>query len=200
MTGSRSGSPLRCTAATFRCPSCAGFPRWAYTQTVSSVSPPDMDLARFMRAFFFWIPPREQFKSGNQKSVLAPERRVAAADVSVPSRLSSYSNPVGVKIHSTSHFTDVLLTAMETVDKEPEVLANRRGVMFSLVLPNGTVTCVIALTALETFFWLEPRASDTDVLRTFENGFARIRAIAERKFRAHPATHLKLTAEDFARP
>ncbi|WP_180735142.1 DUF1488 family protein [Paraburkholderia sp. PGU19] len=89
---------------------------------------------------------------------------------------------------------------METVDKEPEVLANRRGVMFSLVLRNGTVTCVIALTALETFFWLEPRASDTDVLRTFENGFARIRAIAERKFRAHPATHLKLTAEDFARP
>ncbi|WP_313068251.1 DUF1488 family protein [Paraburkholderia sp. LEh10] len=77
------------------------------------------------------------------------------------------------------------------------MLANRRGVTFSLVLPNGTVTCVIALTALETYFWLEPRASDAHVLRTFENGFARIRAVAERKFRAHPAKRLKLTAEDF---
>ncbi|AUT75957.1 DUF1488 family protein [Paraburkholderia hospita] len=88
---------------------------------------------------------------------------------------------------------------MEIVRNQPEVLANRRGVTFSLVLPSGKVTCVIALKALETYFWLEPRASDTDVLRTFQNGFVRIRAVAERAFRARPATHLKLAAKDFAR-
>jgi hypothetical protein len=89
--------------------------------------------------------------------------------------------------------------SMEIVRNQPEVLANRRGVTFSLVLPSGKVTCVIALKALETYFWLEPRASDTDVLRTFQNGFVRIRAVAERAFRARPATHLKLAAKDFAR-
>ncbi|TXC79046.1 DUF1488 family protein [Paraburkholderia azotifigens] len=84
---------------------------------------------------------------------------------------------------------------MDIDENQPQILANRRGVTFSLVLPNGKVTCVIALRALETYFWLEPRASDTDVLGTFENGFVWIRAIAERKFRARPATHLKSAAE-----
>jgi hypothetical protein len=88
---------------------------------------------------------------------------------------------------------------MDIDENQPQILANRRGVTFSLVLPNGKVTCVIALKALETYFWLEPQASDTDVLRTFENGFVRIRAIAERKFRARAATHRRLAAEDFAR-
>jgi hypothetical protein len=89
---------------------------------------------------------------------------------------------------------------MDIDENQPTILANRRGVTFGLVFENGKVTCVIALKALETYFWLEPRASDTDILRTFENGFVRIKAIAERKFRARPATHLKLAAEDFARP
>jgi hypothetical protein len=38
------------------------------------------------------------------------------------------------------------------------------------------------------------------ILRAFRDGYVRIRAIAERKVLAHPATHLELTAADFARP
>ena len=60
--------------------------------------------------------------------------------------------------------------------------------------------CVITIAALEACFWLEPRASDTRILKTFRDGYGRIRAIAERKLLAHPAARLELTAGDFARP
>ncbi|MPW23710.1 MULTISPECIES: DUF1488 family protein [Paraburkholderia] len=87
---------------------------------------------------------------------------------------------------------------METIDLEPRVLANRRGVAFALA--NGTVECVITLTALQAYFWLEPQASETQTLKRFRDGYGRIRAIAERKLRAHPAARLELTPDDFARP
>ncbi|MPW23516.1 DUF1488 family protein [Paraburkholderia sp. CNPSo 3157] len=89
---------------------------------------------------------------------------------------------------------------METLDLEPQVLANRRGVAFGLVHQNVTVDCVITLAALETYFWLEPRASDARILKTFRDGYGRIHAIAGRKLLAHPGARLALTAEDFARP
>ncbi|AXF05774.1 DUF1488 family protein [Paraburkholderia hospita] len=89
---------------------------------------------------------------------------------------------------------------MEFVELEPHVLADRRGVVFGLVRPNGTVQCVITLTTLERHFWLEPGAGDTRILKTFRDGYSRIRAIAERRLLAHPAARLELTPEDFARP
>ncbi|CAN7634861.1 DUF1488 family protein [Paraburkholderia terricola] len=89
---------------------------------------------------------------------------------------------------------------METADVKPQVLANRRGVAFGLVRQNNTTECVITITALETHFWLEPGASETRIATTFRNGYGRIRAIAERRLLAHPAAHLELTAEGFARP
>jgi hypothetical protein len=89
---------------------------------------------------------------------------------------------------------------METLDLEPQVLANRRGVAFALARQNRTVECVITIAVLEACFWLEPRASDTRILKTFRDGYGRIRAIAERKLLAHPAARLELTVEDFARP
>ena len=92
------------------------------------------------------------------------------------------------------------LTLMETLDLEPQVLANRRGVAFALARQNGTVDCVITIAALEAYFWLEPRASDTRILKTFQDGYGRIRAIAERKLLAHPAARPELTPDDFARP
>jgi hypothetical protein len=58
---------------------------------------------------------------------------------------------------------------------------------------------VTTIAALEAYFWLEPRASDAHILKTFRDGYGRIRAIAERKFLAHPATRLELTPADFAR-
>jgi hypothetical protein len=89
---------------------------------------------------------------------------------------------------------------METLDLEPQVLANRRGVAFNLVVQTGTIECVITIAALEAYFWLEPRASDTRILKTFQDGYGRIRAIAERKLLAHPAARPELTPDDFARP
>lgn len=89
---------------------------------------------------------------------------------------------------------------METVELEPQVLAGRRGVAFGLVRPHGTVECVITLATLEAHFWLEPRACDARILKTFRDGYGRIRAIAERRLLAHPATRLELTSDDFAHP
>ena len=89
---------------------------------------------------------------------------------------------------------------MEALELEPQVLPDRRGVAFGLAWRNGTVECVILLAALESYFWLEPRASEARILKTFRDGFSRIRALAERKLLAHPSTHLELAPADFARP
>ncbi|BDC45524.1 DUF1488 family protein [Paraburkholderia terrae] len=88
---------------------------------------------------------------------------------------------------------------MDTLEFEPQVLAGR-GVSFSLASPQGTVECMVTIKALRDCFWLEPDADDIRILRAFRNGYSRIRAIAERKVLAHPATHLELTTVDFARP
>ncbi|MDR6495669.1 hypothetical protein J2797_005593 [Paraburkholderia terricola] len=89
---------------------------------------------------------------------------------------------------------------METAEVKPQVLANRRGVAFGLVRQNNTIECVITIAALETHFWLEPGASEARIMKTFRDGYGRIRAMAERKLLAHPASHPELTADDFARP
>jgi hypothetical protein len=89
---------------------------------------------------------------------------------------------------------------METLDLEPQVLANGRGVTFGLVHLNSTVECVISIAALEAHFWLHPKASDARVLKAFRDGYGRIRAIAERKLLAHQAAHIELTTDNFARP
>ncbi|MEX3986005.1 DUF1488 family protein [Paraburkholderia sp. EG287A] len=88
---------------------------------------------------------------------------------------------------------------METAELEPQVLAKRLGVEFCLVRQNSTIGCVITITALEAYFWLEPHASDARILKTFRDGYGRICAIVERKWLAHPATRLELTPADFAR-
>jgi hypothetical protein len=89
---------------------------------------------------------------------------------------------------------------METVELDPQMLADRRGVVFGLVRQHGTVECVITLATLEAHFWLEPRASDARILKTFRDGYGRIRAIAERRLLVHPAARIELIPADFARP
>jgi hypothetical protein len=88
---------------------------------------------------------------------------------------------------------------MDTLEIAPQVHAGR-GVAFSLPGPNGMVECMVTVKALQDCFWLEHNADDTRILRAFRNGYGRIRAIAERRLLAHPATHLQLTVDDFARP
>jgi len=89
---------------------------------------------------------------------------------------------------------------MQTSDLEPQILANGKGVAFSLARQNNPVQCVISVAALEAYFWLEPRAKEQQILRTFRNGYARIRAVAERKLLTRAVAHLELKAEDFAPP
>lgn len=45
---------------------------------------------------------------------------------------------------------------------------------------------------------LEPRASETRILKAFSDGYDRIRAIAERKLPARPASNIELQPGDFA--
>jgi hypothetical protein len=89
---------------------------------------------------------------------------------------------------------------MEALDLEPRVVANGSAVAFALPFRDRTVECTITVTTLQTFFWLGPRASEAQTLKTFRDGYGRIRAIAERKLLAHPAATLELTPDDFARP
>jgi len=89
---------------------------------------------------------------------------------------------------------------MEITELEPHILANRRGVAFSVVHRGTPVECVITLAALEACFWLESRSDDARILKRFNDGYRRIRAIAERRLLAHPVTTLELTLDDFVRP
>jgi hypothetical protein len=73
-------------------------------------------------------------------------------------------------------------------------------VAFSLVRQNINVECMIAIATLEAYFWLEPRASEARILKTFRDGYGRIRTIAERRLLAHHAARLEITPDDFARP
>ncbi|WP_087658618.1 DUF1488 family protein [Caballeronia terrestris] len=88
---------------------------------------------------------------------------------------------------------------METIDLEPRIAADRRGVVFVLVHKSRSVECVIARAALETHFWLTSNADDTKTLKTFRDGYRRIHAVAQRKLLANPTSRLELTAADFAR-
>jgi uncharacterized protein DUF1488 len=89
---------------------------------------------------------------------------------------------------------------METIETEPQVTANRRGVTFTLIHQGRPVECIVTTNALEAWFWLEPKASDARILKTFNAGYRRIRAIAERRLLAHPVARLELMPDDFARP
>ncbi|BEU28432.1 DUF1488 family protein [Paraburkholderia sp. 22B1P] len=89
---------------------------------------------------------------------------------------------------------------METIESELQVTSNRRGVAFTLMHQGRPVECVITTAALEAWFWLEPRATEARMPKTFNDGYRRIRAIAERRLLAHPAATLELKPEDFARP
>ncbi|CAL8480759.1 protein of unknown function (plasmid) [Caballeronia sp. S22] len=108
----------------------------------------------------------------------------------VPNRATSCQN------RSNSHYDSL---AMEALDLEAQISANRRGVIFVLAGKAGTVECLIARAALEACFWLPPDADDAKTLKTFQDGANRIYAVAHRKLLAHPSARLELTTADFAR-
>ncbi|MEZ2311930.1 DUF1488 family protein [Paraburkholderia sp. RCC_158] len=88
---------------------------------------------------------------------------------------------------------------METVEVKPQLVANRRGVAFDISRQSSAAECVISIATLEVNFCLGPGASEAQIVKCFRDGYARIRAMAERKLLAHPAPRIELTPDDFAR-
>ncbi len=86
---------------------------------------------------------------------------------------------------------------MEILKTEPRVGADRRVVSFVLSTRGRDLECAVTREALEQYFWLQPGASETRVLKTFQDGCRRIFAVAERKCLARPTETLLLTSADF---
>jgi Protein of unknown function (DUF1488) len=80
---------------------------------------------------------------------------------------------------------------------EPSVTPDGRRVIFTLPTRGRDVECSVSREALEQHFWVQPEASETRILRAFEDGRKRIVAIAERKMLAHAGERIVLTAADF---
>lgn len=74
---------------------------------------------------------------------------------------------------------------MDTVITEPQILPDHRSIALRLTIRRIPVECVIAIAALAEHFWLEPGAGEARILSTFSDGYARIRAVAERKALDH---------------
>jgi hypothetical protein len=83
---------------------------------------------------------------------------------------------------------------MEVIDFIPSVSQDGSTIFFRLSDGHIDVECAIGRAALEAQFWLPLGADDTRTLRTFADGWRRIRAVAERKRLVRPGQRLWLTA------
>jgi hypothetical protein len=86
---------------------------------------------------------------------------------------------------------------MRTVESPPTLSADGRVITFEIDVLGSTFTCLITRHALERYFWLEAEASEARVLKAFEDGRARITALATRKILARRRVPVLLKAEDF---
>jgi hypothetical protein len=82
----------------------------------------------------------------------------------------------------------------------PRILPDGHGVAFTVVAHGIAVECVVTRGALERHFWLEPGANEARLLKTFQDGYVRLRAMAERKLLSQRESPLTLTAADFDHP
>ena len=85
--------------------------------------------------------------------------------------------------------------------KSPEAIVVGGGlaVAFELIAAGRVVKCTVSRESLQRFFWLQPDADDTRVLKIFNDGRHRIVAIAERKALRLAAASIRLEAADFQR-
>jgi hypothetical protein len=89
------------------------------------------------------------------------------------------------------------LAQMDTINLQPRISDDGRGVVFIVIFNGTSVECVISRAALESGFWLTPNADEARMIKTFRDGSRRIRAIVERRLLARPASRIELTAADF---
>ena len=86
---------------------------------------------------------------------------------------------------------------MEALELAPNVASDGRSVTFMLSIRGDDFECTMSRDALEQHFWLQSGASETRVLKAFEDGRRRIMAVAERKALAHGSERVVLGVADF---
>ena len=87
---------------------------------------------------------------------------------------------------------------MKVLVPEPQIATDKQTLSFAIDWRGESVTCVVTRRCLEVFFWLPPKADDSRLVSVFRDGFARIEAVARRKLRARPTSHIRLTETDFS--
>ncbi|WP_371882843.1 DUF1488 family protein [Caballeronia sp. S22] len=87
---------------------------------------------------------------------------------------------------------------MKVPVSEPQICTYKQMLSFVIDWRGESVTCVVPRGCLEVFFWLAPNADDSRLVSVFRDGFARIEAVARRKLRARPTSHVRLTEADFS--
>jgi hypothetical protein len=92
------------------------------------------------------------------------------------------------------------MMAMDATNSvEPTVVDGGHAVAFELIAAGRVVKCTVSRESLQHYFWLQPDADDTRMLKTFNDGRHRIVAIAERKALRLAAASIHLEASDFQR-
>ncbi|MDR5806544.1 DUF1488 family protein [Caballeronia sp. LZ001] len=88
---------------------------------------------------------------------------------------------------------------MKEAPSESQFQLTRDGVEFAILKDGRRVECVILLGALQQCFWLDLPAHDERIRQCFVDGYARIRAMAERKSLVASSDMIRLTPTDFLR-
>ncbi|WP_459906267.1 DUF1488 family protein [Caballeronia sp. HLA56] len=88
---------------------------------------------------------------------------------------------------------------MELPINQPPLRLTKRGVEFSVIRNKRSFACVMTIEALQQFFWLEPSAAEQRILQCFQDGRARIHAVAERKSLTCSDSPILLIPKDFWR-
>ncbi|WP_144140775.1 DUF1488 family protein [Paraburkholderia sp. BCC1884] len=70
-------------------------------------------------------------------------------------------------------------------------------VSFVMEIAGQQIRCSISIDALELYFWAAKGSDEAHLLRAFDNGKARIAAVAERKWRRLRNDAIALGAADF---
>ncbi len=80
---------------------------------------------------------------------------------------------------------------------EPVILDGGRAIAFTFLAVGCEARGQVSRDALEQYFWLQPAADESRMLKTFANGYSRIVAVACRLALRKGALEVRLDASDF---
>ena len=79
----------------------------------------------------------------------------------------------------------------------PIVLDGGQAIAFTFLAVGREARGLVSRDALEQYFWLQPAADDSRMLKTFADGHSRIVAVARRLALRKGASEVRLDAADF---